>query len=315
MDHTSSKIFEKNYLSRQIRYDTKAAYLGRDPDQLLIQAANRMSRLQDPNRPKRLSDGQREQVRHSKAIQDLYRARERLSQKIHENFDTLKEAQGAAAHTEYLHVQRLLVNTIRFEERSLLKQAQHDYDRQAPIDNIERQLNGEDFKAESPSVHPKRSQLAFLERVRIGEALFSEKSLICQEKLSNWRIQFINDLMTLCGRRERRTLVKSNSFQHSDSGSDGLHEIKILPQPYPLRCEPYQCLFCLGSIDLAEKDRRHDFANRYSLRRHLQRNHQKSFRNDNDIKCPHPHVDCVKMMFKNIAHFKNHAARVHFVQM
>ena len=104
MNHISFKIFEKNYFSRQIRYDIKAIYLERDSDQLLIQAINRMNRLQNFNCFKRLNDEQRKQMRHNKIIQNLYIAQKRLFQKIHENFDILKEAQDAAAHTKYLHV-------------------------------------------------------------------------------------------------------------------------------------------------------------------------------------------------------------------
>ena len=51
MDHTNSAIFQRNYLSRMIRYDTQAAYGGTAPRTELIQAANRMSRwigLVDP---------------------------------------------------------------------------------------------------------------------------------------------------------------------------------------------------------------------------------------------------------------------------
>ena len=96
-------------------------------------------------------------MKHNKIIQNLYIARKRLFQKIHESFDILKEAQDAKTHTKYFHVQRFLVNTIRFEERSLLKQAQHDYDIQISINNIERQLNDEDFKSKNSSVHLKRS--------------------------------------------------------------------------------------------------------------------------------------------------------------
>ena len=144
-----------------------------------------MSRLQNFNRLKRLSDGQREQMKHNKIIQNLYIVRKRLFQKIHESFDILKEAQDATIHTKYFHVQRLFVNIICFEERFLLKQAQHDYDKQILIDNIKRQFNDEDFKTKSSSMHFKRSQLTFLKRVRIEETLFFEKSLIDQKKSLN----------------------------------------------------------------------------------------------------------------------------------
>ena len=175
MNHINSEIFERNYLSRQIRYDTQAACLGRDSNQLLIKAANRMSRLQNPLRPKKLDDGQREQVRRSKIIQDLYVALQSLSQKIYNSFDSLRktEAERSPLHAEYLRMQRLLVSIIRAEERFLLKATRQKYDRQAPIDNIERQLSGAIVKTDTSL--PIRPQLAFFERSRTEEALFSDK--------------------------------------------------------------------------------------------------------------------------------------------
>ncbi len=319
MDHSNSEIFERSYLSRQIRYDTQAAYLGRDPNQLLIQAANRMSRLQDPHRPRKLDDRQREQVRRSKIIQNLYDARQSLSQEIYDSFDTLKEAkaEGSPLHVGYLQIQRLLVATIRAEERSLLKATRQKYDRQAPIDNIERQLSGAIVRTDTPLTIHKRPQLAFLERSRIGEALFSEKpSMLLLERGLNWRVPFINDLIALCGRRERCTPSKRREGRNTNSESDKPKEKKSATgELYPVGCRPYQCLFCLGSVDLADDDRRHDFATRYSLRRHLQRCHAKRLHKSDGIYCPHPHANCVGLVFKDLGLFKNHAARVHFVKL
>ena len=67
--------------------------------------------------------------------------------------------------------------------------------------------------------------------------------------------------MILCDRRERRTSIKSNNFQHFDSESDSLQKNKILFQSYSLRCESYQCFFCLENVNLMKKNRRYDFAN------------------------------------------------------
>lgn len=319
MDHSNSQIFERSYLSRQIRYDTQAAYLGRDPNQLLLQAANRMSRLQDPHRPRKLDDRQQEQVRRSKIIQDLYVARQSLSREIYDSFDTLKEAKAESSplHAKYLRIQRLLVATIRAEERALLKATRQKYDRQAPIDNIERQLSGAIVRTDAPLIIHKRPQLAFMERSRIGEALFSEKpSMLLVKRSSNWRVPFINDLIALCGRRERCTPSKRREDRSIKSESDKPNEEKpAIFEPYRLQCKPYQCLFCLGSVDLADDDRRHDFASRYSLRRHLQRCHAKRLHKSDGIYCPHPHANCVGLIFQNPGLFMNHAARVHFVKM
>ncbi len=242
-----------------------------------------------------------------------------MSQEIYDSFDTLKEAKAKSSslHVEYLRIQRLLVAIIRVEERSLLKATRQKYDRQAPIDNIERQLSGAIVRIDTPLTIHERSQLAFLERSQIEEALFFEKSsMLLFERGSNWRVSFINDLIALCGRRERCTLSKRREGQNTKSESDESKEKKFATfELYPVRCRSYQCLFYLGSVDLANDDRRHDFVTRYSLRRHLQRCHAKRLQRSNDIYCPHPHANCVGLIFKDSRHFKNHVVRVHFVEM
>ena len=132
-----------------------------------------MSRLQDPSRPRKLNDQQREEVRRSNVVQDLQAARQRLSSILYDTFDSLKEAKGSSMHSEYLQAQRLLTSTIRVEERSLLQRLQQRYDREAPIENIERQLSG--ITSDTPSPMLERPRLAFLERSRVGEALFTAK--------------------------------------------------------------------------------------------------------------------------------------------
>lgn len=73
MDQTNSAIFYRNYLSRMIRYHTQATYRGTKPCTELIQAANQMSRLIDPQRPKRPTEEQKASLRQEAEIQALYR--------------------------------------------------------------------------------------------------------------------------------------------------------------------------------------------------------------------------------------------------
>lgn len=63
MNHINFVIFERNYLSRQIRYDNQIVYFDRDFKNLFIQIANRMSRLQNSHRFKKFNDQQKEQMR------------------------------------------------------------------------------------------------------------------------------------------------------------------------------------------------------------------------------------------------------------
>ncbi|KAL8706329.1 MAG: hypothetical protein Q9201_000612 [Fulgogasparrea decipioides] len=55
LDHANSTIFQRNYLSRMIRYDTQAAYRGTASRGDLIVTSHRISRMTDPRRPRELS--------------------------------------------------------------------------------------------------------------------------------------------------------------------------------------------------------------------------------------------------------------------
>ncbi len=63
LDHASSMIFQRNYLSRMIRYDTQAAYRGTASRGDLIVASHRMSRMIDPCRPRGPSPQQLQHLR------------------------------------------------------------------------------------------------------------------------------------------------------------------------------------------------------------------------------------------------------------
>lgn len=78
MDHINSAIFQRNYLSRMIRYDTQAAYGGTTPRTKLIQATNRINRRIDPRRLKELTEAQSVSIRQKEEIQELRDRRNKL---------------------------------------------------------------------------------------------------------------------------------------------------------------------------------------------------------------------------------------------
>jgi len=55
LDPATLMIFQRNYLSRMIHYDTQAAYRGAASRGDLMVASHRMSRMTDPRRPCRPS--------------------------------------------------------------------------------------------------------------------------------------------------------------------------------------------------------------------------------------------------------------------
>ena len=68
MNHVNSAIFQRNYLSRMIRYDIQATYRSTNSKIELIRVAERISRLINSRRPKKLTDEKKKIIRHKSAI-------------------------------------------------------------------------------------------------------------------------------------------------------------------------------------------------------------------------------------------------------
>jgi Protein of unknown function (DUF3435) len=114
-------MFERNYLSRMIRYSTQGAFWGRTADHESAKAASRIGRLRDPNRSRTLSQGQSRQVRHSSKILELAAVQDELHRKIVAEFGVVKMAEGEAIYDDYNALGRMLNSAIRAEEQALLK--------------------------------------------------------------------------------------------------------------------------------------------------------------------------------------------------
>ena len=202
MDHANSAIFQRNYLSRMIRYDTQAAYRGTASRAGLIRAAHRMSRLIDPRRPKGPTDEQRQNLRREAEIQKLYDHRDKLYQRIRHDFQFLYRAQGKPIHNEYEEVKRAIERLLKMRERELKKQVQAEYDATAPVRDIRAQLTGTVETMDSILPTPKLPQYAFAERSRIATAFFDPPSAASGNGDVDWRISIVDDMVSLCTRRE-----------------------------------------------------------------------------------------------------------------
>ena len=82
MNYINFVIFQRNYLSRMIRYDTQVVYESTTSRTKLIQVVNRISRQIDPRRLKELIEAQSADIRQKKEIQKLRDRRDELFQRI-----------------------------------------------------------------------------------------------------------------------------------------------------------------------------------------------------------------------------------------
>ena len=176
MNHINSAIFQRNYLSRMIRYDTQAAYGGTASRTELIQAANRISRRIDPRRLKELTEAQSASIRQEKEIQELRDRRDELFQRIRHQFTFIYRAEGHIIYDQYKEAKRAVNRKIKARERELIKQIQKKYDVVTPMQDMRAQLEG-DMKLLSPILCTSgRVRYAFMKRSRIAKAFFDPPS-------------------------------------------------------------------------------------------------------------------------------------------
>ena len=173
--------------------------------------------------------------------------------------------------------------------------------------DIQRQLNG-DFSDDEDT--------KLVERRRIAEAALSDPSTFADLKGFRRHVDLSIDMIALCKRRERR-------YQRTND-SQGRLPVKMTEAPIilpksepeenhivPLKCEGFQCLFCLASVDLPLEDREQGYASKSSLQRHTGRCRLNKFNLDKKIPCPDDLACTGMMILEGKMHFKNHAARVH----
>ena len=336
MDHMNSAIFQRNYLSRMIRYDIQAAYRGTDPRTDLIQAASRMSRLMDPRRPKKLTDKQKEEIKREPAIQELRSQSEKLYCEIRDKFTFIYRAKGQPMHDQYQRLRLDTYSAIRARERAILVDVQQTYDAMVPLQDMQEQINGNTQSIVTQLTHDVL-QYGFAERFRIANAFLASRSHTGYKMAD--RVVFVDDLAHLCRRYETQVAVRkrkrspSNEIKVESSESEGELEavgfiISRSEEPIAKRtrsCESslksdlvkgkfFQCLICIGRAELSGDEHLHNYGSKYSLKRHFHRRHPK-FEVNSYCCHPRPLLECGKVIFEVGTDFLNHAARVHGIVM
>ncbi|MCJ1249974.1 hypothetical protein MMC30_007200 [Trapelia coarctata] len=333
MDHADGAIFQRNYLSRMIRYDIQAAYRGTDPKTELIRAAGRMSRLMDPRRPKKLTDEQKEEIRYEPAIKRSGSQCERLFHEIRNEFTFVYRAKGKPIHDQYQRARLDAYAIIRARERAALVEIQARYDATVPLQDMQAQIDG---NTESIETQLTRDivQYSFAERFCLANVFLTSRSKEGYKVAD--RAAFVDNLIRLCRRYETRVSTRKRKRHSSikieveetkseDTESEAEEASTLeLEEPIAKRnrtcnsprttilvdCKPFQCLVCTGRTELSIEDRLHNYGSKDSLKRHFHRTHPKF---DDHSVCPHP--KCPNVVFEFNTNFLNHAALVHGIIM
>ncbi|KAI4209059.1 MAG: hypothetical protein LQ351_007980, partial [Letrouitia transgressa] len=321
LDHANSMIFHRNYLSRMIRYDTQAAYRGTASRAALIIASHRMSRIIDPRRPRRLSLQQFKHLRQDAGINKLREYQQDLYNRIRKKYGFIYRAEGQRIYKEYQQVKRDIDRLLKEKVRASKVQIQADYDAKAPMQDMLAQLAVNHAALSPVEPLPAPVQYTFEERARIARAFFDPPPSTKGDL--DRKITLVDDLVSLCTRRERRSWKHRQSWEDNTATSSSENIINIenksersnsevpLEYQFPLRCRPSQCLHCIGDTTLPLLERQHTFGSKHSLQRHFERNH----RFQPGQNCPFPNDECAQLTLESLMHFKNHATRVHGIFM
>jgi len=323
LDHASSMIFQRNYLSRMIRYDTQAAYRGTASRGDLIVASHRMSRMIDPRRPRGPSFQQLQHLRQDAGIRELREHQQDLYGQIRKKFGFIYRADGQPIYDEYQQVKRDIDRLLKEKGRALKAQLHADYDAAAPMQDMLAQLAVDDAILSPVQPPPVPVEYAFEERARIAQAFFDPPSSAkCDGNLDR-QISIVDDLVSLCNRQERRPRKPRQSWEDdtATSSSDDTGDVEIKSEwadsdapvgcQLPLQCRPFQCLHCIGDATLPLLERQHVFGSKHSLQRHFDRHH----RFQPGQNCPFPNDECAQLALESLMHFKSHAAGVHGIYM
>jgi hypothetical protein len=104
-----------------------------------------MSQSLDPRLPKTLNVDQSSQAECHPKVEELSRSKEKLRAEIVSRYGKIKNAAGIPIHDEYKQVGQALYSEKGYQKNALLKELRSRHHQEAPVNDIQRQLNGSSF--------------------------------------------------------------------------------------------------------------------------------------------------------------------------
>ncbi|KAK4551279.1 hypothetical protein LTR86_011254 [Recurvomyces mirabilis] len=305
MQHSSSAVFEHNYLSHYITQDTQAAYRGLEPQTAVIRAASGMSRSIDPHRPRVLNSRQLAELdRHPEVV--LARSvRDRTAQSIRTRHTTITRCKCLEARKEYQQAQCAYLRSKRDARKSMMKHIRAKYRENQPVVDILQQLRGSDTHSKPTNENEMKNALSDKRRRALEALLAFAHNKSTQQHVR--RSGAIDAVRALCDYQQpqiRRACHRKAACKDvTEPGSHGMKKTqdeKIGYDLFPTRCQPTQCIFCIGDESLPIDLRMKKFRNRDCLKRHFLRKHLQHLSAGQAIKCPHPH--CLDQWLEHANH-------------
>lgn len=212
---------------------------------------------------------------------------------------------------------------IKAQRRKYTREYREGHFRRKNQHIVQAQLNGHDTEtiavAQRTSIPPKT---CLEERQYLGnlEAYFPPWSTTVAD---NWA-QGLRALQSLCGRVERKTQQPQmeaailrekpkNGSVHTVPESDST--VADQDGRYAYRCDPMQCLFCVGDKRLAHEQRAKLWKPTHVLWRHVSTQHLKNMGDTDQVECPHPLCRTRSVVLKHKMHLLSHAQVEHNIRL
>ncbi|KAK3669460.1 hypothetical protein LTR78_010646 [Recurvomyces mirabilis] len=314
MQHSSSAVFEHNYLSHYITQDTQAAYRGLEPQTAVIRAASGMSRSIDPHRPRVLNSRQLAELDRHPEVVLARRVRDRTAQSIRTRHTTITRCKCLEARKEYQQAQCAYLQSKRDARKSMMKHIRAKYREKQPVVDILQQLGRSDTHSKPTNENEMKNPLSDERRGALEALLAFAPNESTQQHVR--RSGAIDAVRSLCNHQQPQTrrachrkAACKDVIEPGSHGTEKTRDEKIGYDLFPTRCQPTQCIFCIGDETLPIELRMNEFRNRDGLKRHFLRKHLRHLSTRKAIKCPHPR--CSDEWLEHANHVRNHAATVH----
>ncbi|KAL9066782.1 MAG: hypothetical protein Q9157_007030 [Trypethelium eluteriae] len=308
MGHSDSTIFQF-YLTQKVKCDVQAAFLDEPKNSTMLKTTGAMRFTADSHAPTALTWEQRNTITNSPIILSMTREVEALTQakkKYQSSYeDKARLDQLTVQHQEA--TRRLKAQKVR-EERDMLRNLRAEHFETSDTRELERQFAGVQAQ-KSDSGQTDKPIYDVPERRRIVAVLHvtAENMQMAPLDRFRYRVDFIDNLTLLCKRRDPR-----NRGHRPEIGLRRLPGSRIGPF-FPLKTNQRQCLFCLGDKKLTLKKRGFLWSTPYKMWDHIESKHLCHMAPNKGFTCPHPQCLEDGIGVADVAHFKNHAARIHGV--
>ncbi|KAK3669707.1 hypothetical protein LTR78_010390 [Recurvomyces mirabilis] len=314
--HLDSRTYRNNYQDQHISLDVASLVRGRQTEDALMQKLNHAAADIDPNCNLPLAPETLQQIATLLDVVALEAECCRLAQILRDQYGAISAAPSSdslvAQHTQS---QRKYRARKQFHRSRLLVQQRRDYFAHRDTELIKMQLSN----GGSPdSVSPKQRvcQLSVPERATLV-ALATVGDFSSPTSRAD-RAGAVQAMADLCRRVElpqhRRGPETILARELSPSSLSSKPDKVPDTDPFPLRCLPFQCLFCLGDERLILGDRTHNFNRQQALWKHA-RKYLDAVDEREKIFCPHPKCRKLDVVLCHIQHLKNHALREHGIRL